>query len=413
MIASPSSRIPERIQLSIPHQTGREMEFIAKAFKSNWLSTVGPNITALEEAFEALLGVPCVALGSGTAGVHLGIKLLQVKPGAEVVTPSLTFVASANPILYERAVPVFIDSERKTWNVDPERLAGFLKARARVNRLPSAVIVVHLFGLSADMGPILEMCGAFGVPVLEDAAHALGALYNGRAVGTLGDVGAFSMGGNKVVSATAGGILVSRHQNWVMRARHWSTQARDPDPLGLNGYYHSEVGYNYRLSNVLAGIALAQLAELESRVAARRGVFERYEEAFVAVSGIEPQPDPWCEVGEQPPRSGQKDPKQAAGRNRHTRWLSCFLIDDRGFGMTAADLIRFLDAANVESRPVWRPMHTQPLYRGYECVGGEVAEDLNRRGICLPSSSCLSLEDQQFVIDRVIEAHEQAKGRRS
>jgi pyridoxal phosphate-dependent aminotransferase EpsN len=203
-------------------------------------------------------------------------------------------------------------------------------------------------------------------------------------VGTVGDVGVFSLSGNKIVTATAGGVLVSPHANWIDKARHWSTQARDADPEEGN-YLHSELGYNYRMSNLLAGVALAQLEVLELRVQQRRAVFERYRQAFADLPGIEPQPE--------------------ASYGRHTRWLSCFLIEQAQFGLSSGELIRFLDAANIESRPVWKPMHTQPLYRGYECVGGEVAEDLNRRGICLPSSSCLTDEEQQFVIDRVRQAH--------
>ena len=419
MICNPALRYERRIQLSIPHATGAEMQYVKEAFASNWLSTVGPNLTALEQGFSELVGVPAVALGSGTAGIHLGLKLLNLKPGDEVVTPTLTFVASANPVLYERAVPVFVDSERTSWNLDPERLAGFLKKRARVNRLPRALIVVHLYGRSAELESILRLCREYQVPMLEDAAHALGTLYRGRQVGAWGDVGVFSLGGNKVVTATAGGILVSGHLGWTARARFLSTQARDPDPDGLNGYFHSEVGYNYRLSNVLAGIARGQLPVLELRVRQRRTIFEHYWKGFEDLCGIEPQSEPENHPAgpqsqhiQEPssPNDEHVESLQALHcSERHTRWLSCFLIQEQEFGMSVPELIRFLDAANVEARPVWKPMHTQPLYRGYECIGGEVSEDLNRRGICLPSSSCLTEVEQRFVIDRVLEAHQLAK----
>lgn len=296
-------------------------------------------------------------------------------------------------MLYERAVPVFIDSERDSWNLDPNLTAEFLRKRARENKLPKAAAVVHLFGQSADLDPIVEICRAYEVPLIEDSAESLGAQYRGRHPGTFGDVGVYSFNGNKIITASAGGMLVSPHKEWVEKVRFWSTQARDPDPEGVNNYVHSEIGYNYRMSNVLAGIARGQLEVLPLRVEQRRAVFARYKEAFADLPGMEPQPE--------------------APYGRHTRWLSCFLINEAEFGMSAGDLIRFLEAANVESRPVWKPMHTQPLYRKYECVGGAVAEDLNRRGICLPSSSNLSQEDQQFVIDRIREAHERTRPRNS
>jgi len=386
--------------------------------------------------------------------MHLGTKLIGVRPGDEVVTPTLTFAASCNPMLYEKAVPVFLDSDRVSWNLDPDLLDEFLAKRARVNKLPKAVTVVHLFGQCADLDPIFETCRRYELPVLEDAAECLGGFYKGRMAGTFGDVGVYSFNGNKMITATCGGMLVSPNNDWVEKARHWSTQARDQDPEGLRNYVHSELGYNYRLSNVLAGIALGQLEVLDLRVQQRRAVFDRYRAAFADLPGIEPQPeaefgDRRSEIGDggAPVRQcvgasvggasvGGASVGGGSGGNvqrstlnaqlstthtcdsalplalssLHTRWLSCFLIDERKFGMSSSDLIRFLDAANVESRPVWKPMHTQPLYRGYECVGGEVAEDLNRRGICLPSSSSLSEEEQQFVIDRVRQAHQRAKG---
>ncbi len=362
---------------------GSETSYVQEAFATNWLSTVGPNLDALEKDFSKLIGRPSVALGSGTAGIHLGIKLLGFKPGDEMVTPTLTFAASCNPLLYEHAVPVFLDSDRTSWNLDPNLLAEFLKERAVVNKLPKAVTVVHLFGQSADLDPILEICRRYELPLLEDAAEALGAQYKGKPVGAFGEVGVFSFNGNKIITCTGGGMLVSPRPEWVNRARYWGTQARDPDPQQKN-YLHSEVGYNYRLSNVLAGIARGQLEVLEQRVAQRRAVAFRYRDALADLPGIELMPQ--------------------AAYGLHTNWLSCFLIDERTFGLSQRELIRFLDAADVESRPVWKPMHTQKLYQGFECVGGAVAEDLNRRGICLPSSSSLTPEEQQFVIDRIHEA---------
>lgn len=396
---------PHRIHLSVPHMGPRERVYVEAAFAANWLSTVGPNLDALEAAFAQLVGRPAVALASGTAGLHLGYRLLGVGPGDEVLTPTLTFAASCNPIVYLGARPVFVDSERHTWNLDPNLLAEELARRAARGRLPRAVSVVHLFGQAADLDPILAVCARYEVPLLEDAAESLGARYRGRHPGTFGAVGVYSFNGNKIITGTSGGMLVSPRADWVARARHWSTQARDPDPEGVKNYVHSELGYNYRLSNVLAGIVRGQLEVLEERVQQRRAVFERYRQAFADLPGIEPQPEWQPELGSSPSELPQP-------AYRHTRWLSCFLVDERAFGLSAADLIRELEAANVEARPVWKPMHTQPLYRGHECVGGAVAEDLNRRGICLPSSSSLSEAEQAFVIERVRAAHFRAAARR-
>lgn len=375
-----------------------ELAYVQEAFRSNWMSTVGPNLDALEPAFQSLVGWPAVALASGTAGLHLGYKLLGVGPGDEVITPTLTFAASCNPILYLGARPVFMDSEPGTWNLDPGLLAETLRQRAERNRLPKAVSVVHLFGQAADLNPIVEICQRHEVPLIEDAAESLGARYQGRHPGTFGQIGVFSFNGNKIITGTSGGMLVAPRREVVDQARHWSTQARDPDPEGINNYVHSELGYNYRLSNVLAGIVRGQLEVLEERVQQRRAVFERYREAFAGLPGIEPQPE--ADFG--------SPADVRSGRTRHTRWLSCFLVDEPRFGLSVGALVRELAAANVEARPVWKPMHTQPLYRGYECIGGAVAEDLNRRGICLPSSSNLSAEEQAFVIRQVRAIHERA-----
>jgi len=369
-----------RIHLSVPHMGGNELAYVQEAFESNWISTAGPHLTALEEEFLKYSGLPTVALSSGTAGIHLGLKLLGVGLGDEVVVPTLTFAAGANPVLYQGARPVFIDSERQSWNLDPNLLESFLKKRAAEGKLPKAVTVVHLFGQSADLDAIVEICQRFEVPLLEDAAESLGATYKGKIPGTFGDVGVFSLNGNKIITGSGGGLLVAQKKEWVDKARYWSTQARDP---GVD-YLHSEIGYNYRMSNILAGIARGQLEILEERVEQRRAIAFRYRDAFSDLPGIVLMPQaPW---------------------GRHTNWLSCFTIDREKFGVSARELIQLLDAANVEARPVWKPMHTQKLYEGYEVVGGEVAEDLNENGLCLPSSTLMTEEEQQFVIDRVREA---------
>jgi pyridoxal phosphate-dependent aminotransferase EpsN len=377
------SKRTSRIYLSAPHMGGNELRYVQDAFESNWLSTAGPNIDALEREFSAHIGLPSVGLASGTAAMHLAIRLLGLREGDEVITPTLTFAASCNPLLYERAVPVFIDSERTSWNLDPNLLAEFLAKRARANRLPKAVTAVHLFGQSADLGPLLEICQRYELPLIEDAAEALGAEYKGRPPGSFGDIGIFSFNGNKIITGTSGGMLASRRKEWVDKARYWSTQARDP---GVN-YLHSEVGFNYRMSNVIAGIVRGQLEILPQRVQQRRAIAFRYRDALAPL-GLSLMPQ--------------------ATFGLHTNWLSCFLIDEAKFGLTQFQLIKHLESFNIESRPVWRPMHLQKLYQNYECIGGSVAEDLNRRGICLPSSSSLSPHDQQFVIDTIADAHQNA-----
>jgi pyridoxal phosphate-dependent aminotransferase EpsN len=355
---------------------GAEIDYIKRAFDQNWLSTVGPNLDAFETAFAARMNRPAVALASGTAAVHLGLRLLGVGPGDEVFSPTLTFVGSVNPIGWLGAHPVFLDSDRSSWNLDPDLLARTLRERAEHNKLPKALVVVHLYGQAADMDPILEVCARYEVAVLEDAAEALGTLYKGKPAGTLAPVGAFSFNGNKIITTTGGGMLVSDRAR-VDRARFWSTQARDPSIA----YEHSEMGYNYRMSNVLAGIGLGQLEVLDLRVEQRRAVAARYWKAFEDVPGISPMPQaPW---------------------GLHTNWLSCFLIDENRLGVSRDDIIRALAASDIEARPVWKPMHLQPLFADAPRYGGEIAEDLFRRGICLPSSSSLAEQDQARIVEIV------------
>jgi pyridoxal phosphate-dependent aminotransferase EpsN len=367
----------QRILLSVPHMSGEELRYVQAAFDSNWLSSVGPNIVSFERALEERIGVPAVALSSGTAAIHLGLRLLGVQPGDEVFCPTLTFAATCNPVRYLGAEPVLLDSECKSWCLDPNILETSLRVRADQGRLPRAVAVVHLYGQCADMDPILEACRRYEVPVLEDAAQALGATYKGHPAGTLGDVGAFSFNGNKIITTTGGGALISRNPAWAAKARFWAQQARDP---GL-AYEHSELGYNYRMSNVLAGIGCGQLGVLDVRIEQRRAIAFRYRDAFADIPGISLMPQ--------------------AAYGLHTNWLSSFLIDEKELGRSRNELITELDRAQIESRPTWKPMHLQRLYQGCEYYGGAVAEDLFRRGICLPSSSSLSAADQLRVINAV------------
>ena len=367
----------KRILLSVPHMGGGEQVYVREAFATNWLSTVGPNLIAFEQEFSMRVGLPSVALASGTAALHLALRAVGVGPGDEVLCSTLTFVAAANAIVYQGGVPVFVDSARATWNLDSDVLSRALRERAAVNRLPKALVVVHLYGQSADMEPILHACADYGVVVIEDAAEAVGTLHKGKPAGTLGDIGVYSFNGNKIITTTGGGMLVCRNDAWVAKARFWSQQARDP----ALWYEHSELGYNYRMSNVLAGIGRGQLEVLDLRIKQRRAIAFRYRDAFADLPGITLMPQ--------------------ASYGLHTNWLSCFLIDERLFGSSSDALIRALDEANVESRPVWKPMHLQPLYAGCQCYGGAVAEDLFKRGICLPSSSSLTEEDQLRVINVV------------
>lgn len=366
-----------RVYLSVPHIDGNEARYVQDAFASNWMSSVGPNIDLFEMAFARRIGRPAVALTSGTAAIHLGLRLLGVGPGDDVIVSDFTFVASVNPIRYLGGNPVFVDSDPDTWMMSPALLAEALRDRARRGRRVRAVVVVHLYGQSADMDPILDACRRHEVPVLEDAAEALGTTYKGRPTGSMGAVAAFSFNGNKIITTTGGGMLVAQRRDMVDRARFWSTQARDE---GI-AYHHTEMGYNYRMSNVLAGIGRGQLESLDERVRQRRAVAFRYRDAFADLDGIQLMPQ--------------------APYGLHTNWLSCFLVDPGRFGASRDDLIAALAAEDIESRPVWKPMHLQPVFAECDAYGGEVSASIFARGICLPSSSSLSPESQARVIDLV------------
>lgn len=375
MAHTPTTRT--RIFLSSPHMSGNEEVYVREAFATNWIAPLGPHVDAFEREFGAVVGsTHAAALSSGSAGLHLALILAGVTTGDEVLVSTLTFSASVNPIIYCGARPVFIDSERTSWNMDPALLADELEQRAHTGRLPKAVVLVHLYGQSADIDPIKQLCDRYGVALIEDAAEALGTTYKGRTPGTFGKAGIYSFNGNKIITTSGGGMLVSEDGELIAHARKLATQARDQAPH----YQHSEIGYNYRLSNVLAGIGRAQLQVLEDRVAARRWNFTYYQDALGDLPGLEFQPEaPW---------------------GRHSRWLTCITIDPEQFGADRETLRLALEAENIESRPVWKPMHLQPVFAEYESVGGAVAEDLFARGLCLPSGSNLTTAD----LDRVIEA---------
>jgi dTDP-4-amino-4,6-dideoxygalactose transaminase len=318
-----------------------------------------------------------VAVASGTAALHLALRLTGVGPEDEVLVPSFTFVASVNPIAYLGARPVFLDSERRSWNLDPNLLEEALRARARSGRLPAALVVVHLYGQTADLDPILRLCREFEVPVVEDAAEALGARYGRRSPGGFGRAGIFSFNGNKIITTSGGGMLATDDADLAARARKLATQARDPAPH----YEHTEMGYNYRLSNLLAAVGRAQLRVLHQRVTARRAVFDRYRKQLGDLPGLTFQPEaPW---------------------GVHTRWLTCLLVDEKAFGADRETIRQALEEENIEARPLWKPMHLQPLYKDCEVYGGGVAESLFRQGLCLPSGSSLTEADQDRVIETV------------
>ncbi|WP_375754432.1 aminotransferase class I/II-fold pyridoxal phosphate-dependent enzyme [Corallococcus exercitus] len=367
-----------RIYLSSPHMGALERGYVDDAFASNWIAPLGPHVDAFQEEFARCVGTPhALALSSGTAALHLALQLVGVGPGDDVLVSTLTFSASVNPIRYLGASPVFIDSERTSWNMDPALLEEELSMRARVGRLPRAVVVVHLYGQSADLDPIMAACDRYGVPVVEDAAEALGSTYKGRAPGTVGRVGIYSFNGNKILTTSGGGMLVSADGELVQHALKLATQARDTAPH----YQHSEIGYNYRLSNVLAAIGRGQLHVLEDRVAARRANHAFYAEAFRDLPGIEFMPEaPW---------------------GRHTRWLTTLTLDPEAFGADREAVRTALERENIEARPVWKPMHLQPVFATFERRRGAVAEDLFRHGLCLPSGSNLTRQELERVVEVV------------
>ena len=372
----------KRMYLSPPHMGEWEQRYVDEAFVTNWVAPVGPHVEAFEREFCALTGARhAAAVSSGTAALHLALQLVGVGAGDEVLVSTLTFSASANPVRYLGGVPTFIDCERTSWNMDPALLAETLDRRARAGKRPKAVVVVHLYGQSADLDPIVAACARHGVPLVEDAAEALGATYKGRAPGTFGKVGIFSFNGNKIITTSGGGMLVSEDKALVDHAVKLATQARDPAPH----YEHSEVGYNYRLSNVLAGIGRGQLKVLEDRVRARRSNFDYYARHLGALPGVSFMPEaPW---------------------GRHTRWLTTLTIDAKAFGADREAVRVALERENIEARPVWKPMHLQPVFRGCECVGGTVSEQLFEQGLCVPSGSNLTEQDLERVVSVVRQVH--------
>lgn len=359
----------KRIYLSSPHMSeeGYEMQYIIEAFETNWIAPLGKNVDQFEKELAAKVGAKhAVALSSGTAAIHMALKAAGVGEGDIVFCSTLTFAASANPIIYQGAIPIFIDSNYETWNMDPEALEEAFKKYPEAK----AVIVVHLYGLAADMDRIVEICDKYGAVVIEDAAESLGTYYKGKHTGTIGDYGIFSFNGNKIITTSGGGMLVSDNEERIAKVKFWSTQSRDK----ARHYQHSELGFNYRMSNIVAGIGRGQLKVLEERVAKKKYIFEFYKRELGGLEGVGFMPvNEW---------------------NEPNYWLSCMTLNGK---VRPIDIMEALEKENIESRPVWKPMHMQPFFEKYDFIGTNVAEKLFENGVCLPSDTKMTDEDLERV----------------
>lgn len=361
----------ERIFLSSPHMSdeGYEMEYVQEAFDTNWIAPLGKNVNEFEKEVAAKVGVKAAAaLSAGTAAIHMALKAAGVGRDDIVFCPTLTFSATANPIIYQNAIPVFIDSNLETWNMDPIALERAFEKYPNVK----AVLVVHLYGLSADMDKIVDICKEHNVTLIEDAAESLGTYYKGKHTGTFGDYGIFSFNGNKIITTSGGGMLVSNNEERIEKVRFWATQSRDQ----ARHYQHSELGFNYRMSNVVAGIGRGQLKVLDQRVAKKRYIYEFYKRELSGLTGIEFMPiNSW---------------------NEPNCWLTCMLVTGK---VSPVDIMIALEKDNIESRPLWKPMHMQPFFEGYDFIGEGVSEKLFEQGVCLPSDTKMTDEELKRVVD--------------
>jgi dTDP-4-amino-4,6-dideoxygalactose transaminase len=365
-----------RIYLSPPEVGDVERRMLLDAFDSNWIAPVGPDVDAFEEELAARAGVRhAVALSSGTAALHLALLLVGVVPGDEVFVPSFTFVATATAVTYLGATPVFVDSSSTNWAIDPDLVAEELAVRARQGRLPRALVTVDLYGQTADYGALEHLCEEYGIALVEDAAEALGASYGDRAAGSFGRAGVFSFNGNKIITTSGGGMLVSDSSELIDQARHLATQARDPYPH----YEHSVLGYNYRLSNLLAALGRAQLLGLDSRIDRRRAIDQVYRSALSDTPGIEFMP--------------------IAPYGEPNWWLTCIVVDPARFGADREQIRLALESEDIEARPTWKPLHLQPVFEGVPTVGGDACAFVFERGLCLPTGSALTPGDQARVIE--------------
>ncbi len=368
----------ERIYLSPPHLSGDELKFVHQAFESNWIAPAGPAIHSFEKHLADYNSIEhCVALSSGTAAIHLALIILGIGKGDEVICSTFTFSGSCNPIVYQSAVPVFVDSESESWNMDPQLLEQAIKERIKLKKKPKAIIVVHLFGMPARMEEIMSIARQYEIPVIEDAAEALGSEYQNRKAGTIGDIGVFSFNGNKIITTSGGGAMISENKKWIERARFLSSQSRSPAPH----YEHKEIGFNYQLSNICASIGLGQMLVLDERVNARRKIFDWYKQRL-ADSVFVFQPE-------------MKEAKS-------NRWLTTVHIESNKENISAEGIRETLEKKNIETRPLWKPMHLQPVFKNAPSYLNGVSESLFENGLCLPSGSNLSEEDLELIAGSIL-----------
>lgn len=372
----------KRIYLSAPHMSGHEQDFIREAFETNWIAPLGPNVDAFEQAMVDYSGTgAAAALSAGTAAIHLAFILLDVKPGDTVFCSSLTFSASANPICYQGATPVFIDSDEDTWTMSPAALERAFQDAEAKGKLPKAVIVVNLYGQSCDMEPIIEIAGRYNVPVVEDAAESLGATYKGKKSGTLGKFGIYSFNGNKIITTSGGGMLIGDDEELIEKARFYATQSREP----ARYYQHKKVGYNYRMSNIVAGIGRAQIKVLKDRVARKREVFAKYKKELSDLQGLSFMED--------------------ASYGTSNKWLTVIRIDPKISPVKPLEIMEKLEKENIESRPVWKPMHLQPVFARCNFYAKEDGQDISKmlfeQGVCMPSGTQMTEAEQDRVIEVV------------
>ena len=373
----------KRIYLASPHMGGTEQKYVNEAFETNWIAPLGPNVNEFEKVVANYVGVKdAAALTSGTAAIHLALKAIGVKQDDLVFCSSLTFAASCNPIIYEGAIPVFIDSEPDSYNMSPKALEKAFKYCEEINKMPKAVIIVNLYGQSADMYPLIELCKKYNVEIIEDAAESLGATYNGKKSGTFGDYGIFSFNGNKIITTSGGGMLVSNDEEAIKKVRFWSTQARENKPY----YEHKELGFNYRMSNVVAGIGRGQMEVLEQRIKKKKEIFTLYKEAFKEISQL------------------KMAKEMDYGQSNY--WLSIMTIDEKS-EVEPKDIIEVLENNNIEARHIWKPMHMQPYYKEYKFFNHNdeneesISQKVFRNGICLPSDTKMTIEEQKKVINLI------------
>jgi dTDP-4-amino-4,6-dideoxygalactose transaminase len=375
-----------KIWLSSPHMGDKELFYVKDAFSSNWIAPLGPNVDGFEQDLQLFLGedVHVAALSSGTAALHLALIILGVKAGDEVICQSMTFSASANPIVYQGATPVFVDSEEQTWNMSPEFLEVAIQERMALGKKPKAIIVVHLYGMPAQMDKIMRIAKKYEIPVIEDAAEALGSEYKGQSLGTFGDIGIFSFNGNKIITTSGGGALVSANEDYIKKARFLSTQAQDPAPH----YQHSQIGYNYRMSNICAGIGRGQMEVLLQRIRQRRSNYQFYKNAFTGMRYIKFLEEPTSEY-------------------YSNRWLTAITLE--GGPVTREEVRMCLTANNIDCRPLWKPLHLQPVFEQAPYYGSNCSERLFEKGLCLPSGSNLTEDELNRVVAQICQVIEMPK----